>query len=839
VGCIAAALAFAIAGCEGAPGIRGPAGADGTPGAAGATGPAGAQGPAGVSTGTVAGRLTDAVRSGTVVAGATVTFSPGNLSGQSGTDGTYSVQLPPGVFSAKYTATGYGDLTVTDIPVLPGQTVTRDVVMQPTNPLVANAGPTQWQAGFGATVTLNGTQSSAPTGVTLTYQWRQLTGPTVTLSDATAASPTFATKTLAELISAQATQFTLPSRFGVLGFTGRDTAEMSYTFELKVAGGGFEKTAQVTIQSVAAHPGVTNVPLNHKTYLNAPEQSTYAWTCNKLSGTVETACAEGVLGGPTTRNPLFLPTVEGTYLLREAAQTAPLKVYAGSYIGSRSAGTDRTRCEGCHSGTFTVGGRTVTDHYNPWSQTKHATYFQRALDGEISSHYNQSCVKCHTTGFNPDADNGGFDDVARTQGWTFPTTLGAGTYAAMSPLLKSLSSVGCETCHGPGSQHASFSTLEAIGKSYSANDCNQCHANEPYQAQGLQWAKSGHATFINDLDAPSVGDPALSGTCTNCHSSQGFVAWVKTGQNSQAQPALKAEPQTCATCHDPHGEAKWNGQPTPHLLRVYGNVTTLVPGLGAHNVGAGAVCMTCHNSRKTFSTTSQSAPHAPAQSDILLAKNAAQFSLGSYGSSPHATVPGLCVGCHMAPTPATGQPGHNELGAHTFKVKAGNVENLVACTSCHQSLEHFNRTAYADFDGDGVIEGIQDEVRGLINLVNNAISAKAATLWPTETGGGNPRVVGYHGRIRLLKNYVSGTSPANCNPDVAQEWPETCFAFASGGIPTTTDEMKNVIGAAWNVLLVSGDRSMGIHNPAYAVEVLQRSYKAITGVDVPGATLRR
>jgi hypothetical protein len=185
-----------------------------------------------------------------------------------------------------------------------------------------------------------------------------------------------------------------------------------------------------------------------------------------------------------------------------------------------------------------------------------------------------------------------------------------------------------------------------------------------------------------------------------------------------------------------------------------------------------------------------------------------------------------------------GAPGHNLVGGHSFALRAGTLLHTAACTGCHAGLDTFDRTAHGDYDGDGFLEGIQSEVTGLGGLVQEQLSLAAARLWPAETGGGAPAVVKFHGRIRVLKDYVAGVSDAACNPAVPTDWPESCFAFAAQAIPQATPSQTDFLAAAWNYFLVEGDKSRGVHNTAFSVAVLQRSYQALAGEPVPGAVIR-
>ncbi len=81
-------------------------------------------------------------------------------------------------------------LTVTNASLLVSTPSVVNITVNPVAAPIANAGPNQ-TVNPGVLVTLNGSLSSDPNSLPLTFLWQQVAGPAVVLSSATAVSPTF------------------------------------------------------------------------------------------------------------------------------------------------------------------------------------------------------------------------------------------------------------------------------------------------------------------------------------------------------------------------------------------------------------------------------------------------------------------------------------------------------------------------------------------------------------------------------------------------------------------------------------------------------------------------
>jgi hypothetical protein len=532
------------------------------------------------------------------------------------------------------------------------------------------------------------------------------------------------------------------------------------------------------------------------TLTNQPIGSLAALTNSPLGSNVPTYKMADRLTLQVAGRTLLLPDVVGSYTV--AARIVTLDsgttnltqtITAATYMGVNT-------CALCHSGGVVADNTMV-----PWSKTPHATFFTRAIDGLESDHYGANCISCHTLGFdvNVNAVNGGFDDVARQVGWTFPAILTNGNWAAMPAALKNVSNIQCENCHGPGSQHAfSLGDPAKISATFASGDCAQCHDSKPQHLRTTEWSNSRHAIATRTGSGPNRYN------CVRCHTAGGFKGFMDNVGNTNGYTTNTVyEAITCSTCHDPHDATN------PHQLRAALNYD-FADGNSFTNVGAGALCMQCHHSRngsavENVKNFSQGKPtwlggsafgvHDSSQGDMVEGVNAITYGKFIPSGSHSKSVGDVCVGCHMQPVAVT-DPAFGKAGGHTFSmtypVVSGGVTNIVdkvdVCIKCHGEIEEFNMVR-KDYNGDGVIEGIQTEVQNLLN--------KVTTMLPSSA-------------YRADGNY-----------------------FADGLVKTSVSAKTNwpvkFLNAAYNWQFVNADGSKGIHNAPYAVGLLKASIADLTG----------
>ena len=511
----------------------------------------------------------------------------------------------------------------------------------------------------------------------------------------------------------------------------------------------------------------------------------------------------------------FLADSTGKYQVVASISTAKgtnvdtVTLYASTYLGVGNfdgvAGTG-TRCMMCHT---SAQGTTpsLTPEFSKWSVSMHAVSFKNKITDSTQTHFGTSCYKCHTTGAdnNLAVNNNGFDDIAASLNWVIgkPNPLKWDTLKSQYPKLVNMATIGCESCHGAGSSHATSASADkksTIQISKSDGICDKCHDSAPRYPQADQFRNSMHnATVWSSSFPKNIATTTYSlNDCIRCHDGEGFVAFTKGIAKDFSKMKLKDHIGiTCATCHDQHG----NGN--THQLRMpptgsdtLGNGVSYT-GLG----GLGNICMNCHKARKDnvamISTTVSSTwgPHHTSQTDMLLGENAAKFDDTTvYATGGHKDyLADACVSCHMSATTDTSDhANYNKVGGHSWHMRNAttNFQNVTVCKGCHTMDSFDGFLASADYDGNGKIEPVRTEIHNLLTKLGRTLP---------HTGPDSALVIDYK------------------------------------AIGKSVDSVK-MKKAWWNYQLVLNDGSVGLHNTAYAVDILQRSIKALGGVlDVKNA----
>ena len=112
-----------------------------------------------------------------------------------------------------------------------------------------------------------------------------------------------------------------------------------------------------------------------------------------------------------------------------------------TYIGSKN-------CAPCHEDQY----KSFMKH----SKKAHSWNSVAIMKPKLKEHELKKCYECHTTGYN----KGGFKSIESTP---------------------DLADVGCETCQGPGSEHAENQDPQSINRKPAVETCTACHSSERIQ----------------------------------------------------------------------------------------------------------------------------------------------------------------------------------------------------------------------------------------------------------------------------------------------------------------------------------------------------------------------
>jgi hypothetical protein len=367
----------------------------------------------------------------------------------------------------------------------------------------------------------------------------------------------------------------------------------------------------------------------------------------------------------------------------------------------------------------------------------------------------------------------------------------------------------------PGKVAARKAALNAF---FDKSLCQDCHGTTPIY--NIRSARAGYDTSGHKNSGNSFY--ANGGDCIQCHTHEGFIKYGGTGAkiDDKEYIAMPSQ-QSCFTCHNPHETGDMSLRKTDPVKLFNGKT---------FNIGKGNLCANCHRSRYDVKATVKALPadkvaghwgahHGP-QADMLLGNNAHEYPGKKYYNSVHSTLTkNGCAECHMS-FPQSRFSYAPDMGGHSFRL-VGEVHhepklNTAGCLgNCHTKMKQvtainpdtpvegfwwhqtsavFDTEAKADFDNDGKVEPLQSEIEGLMNFFVN----KKGTGYLQK------------GDVPMFK------------ADGTWNWTRS-----------KTMRSEKEIAALWNYKFVAEDRSRGIHNAPYTIQILYDSLKSLdSGFDI-------
>jgi predicted CXXCH cytochrome family protein len=213
--------------------------------------------------------------------------------------------------------------------------------------------------------------------------------------------------------------------------------------------------------------------------------------------------------------------------------------------------------------------------------------------------------------------------------------------------------VGCERCHGPGSEHVAHPTRGNIinpaqmDTVADTDTCVSCHSqgqplSNPIEGKYYDWPV-GYRVGLRLQDYWKLEDCKL-GQTTFYYFPDCTAHKNRMQGNDFVQSVMYRHGITCASCHDVHGTANYAELRKP----------------------ASQICLDCHG------PASANGPHTATLAEHTHHKN------GSAGSE--------CVACHMPAIESEGVPGAF-VHAHTFRFIPPSATDKYGisspCMSCH------------------------------------------------------------------------------------------------------------------------------------------------------------
>lgn len=338
-------------------------------------------------------------------------------------------------------------------------------------------------------------------------------------------------------------------------------------------------------------------------------------------------------------------------------------------------------------------------------------------------------------------------------------------------LILSLSAMffGCEGPEGPAGATGADGLAGADGADLNET-CIVCHnETDVLVAKQDQWAASVHATGGHSYYGSRVD-------CAPCHTSQGFLEVVSTGDDTTVATIPDPAQPNCRTCHKIHDAY----DVTDWALTTTTAVVPMIDATASIDIGDGNLCANCHQARPedvpaanatvadSTDLDSHFGPHHGPQSNILAGIGGWEVEPAgymTYANSAHTSFPDGCITCHMADAYGA------YAGGHTMKIRYVRSDRArfydEGCVTCHA-------------DAEDEADAFAVEIQALLDALETDLVALGGLVADGE-------------------EFEPGDGKFN---DI-------------------------IAGAVWNYVLVLEDKSMGAHNPKYVEALLTNAKLAL------------
>ncbi|MDW8363893.1 MAG: carboxypeptidase regulatory-like domain-containing protein [Myxococcales bacterium] len=665
-------------------------------------------------------------------------------------------------------------------------------------PRIELDGDHQVQVGFGASVRVAVRLRCDPGA---TVRWRQTSGPAL---EETRLRIEEGGRVLHVRTHDLETLARTRERPGVLAFARAERGDYRFEAQIDLDGTVVRRVARVV--AAPASTGVFQVPTGADVYLEGGvADAPHRWT---LLEKPRDSRAE--LRDADRRHARLRPDRFGAYRLRHEPSGVEMLLMAGAHDEvPRDCGR-----EGCHA-----------PEGDGWETTAHAATFRRGLAGELGAEFSERCWACHATGVEPGVPNGGLHETAAEARWTQPAP-GPQVWEEAPRTIRRHGSVWCSACHGPGRILPPAFHWQYAAK-FSSALCARCHdvVDDP-DANHASWQVREHraSPMSRLIRGGRPDDPATRSGCASCHSAQGFIAALEG--RAVVPPGGEAHAIECASCHDPHDGTR------PHALRVHDTVPD-VAGRSVRGLGTGAVCVACHRT-SPGTDPATSAPHAP-QAEVMLGTGSRLLRRAVPG--PHTSLADACVACHMA-RPPEGDPLRGRAGGHTFSARdlssTGIAPSLApfACSGCHGSAVPPHAIGgIRDHDGDGTEADFGRDVAHALRVTGEALRARVRAARAVDTCPDRRVAAGWTDHdARLLLVDEAGRLLGDCDGDGLFGPTERPV-----GIDAVSDRLADVVH---DHALLERDGSNGLHNPLFALRLLEAIRARLRDLEPRGASSR-